>query len=375
MSSYRIISSDSHVFEPVDLWTSRIEPKFRDRCPRMVRTDRGDYWYCDGKEGSGVGPGAQAGFRFDDPDKLSHVDIQENVRPGGYVPGERLKDMDLDGIDVDMMYPTAGLFHYRLAVDGELLSAILGTYNDWLAEFCKPYPDRLKGIGMINIDDVDEGVRELERCANLGLVGAMIPTSLAEGKSYALPDYEPLWAAAQDLRVPLSLHIGTSRSGPDENLLPPHLWSPSVFVNLDPPLRDTLCDMIFAGVFERYPELRVGSIENELVWAAHFLEQMDFTYSQRPPGEGYRWRRFEEDMLPSDYFHRNVFLSFQESALGVRLRDVIGVDGMLWGSDYPHFESTFPRSRETLEGILADCTEEEKVKIAGGNAARVYNLN
>ena len=184
-----------------------------------------------------------------------HVDIQENVRPGGYVPEERLKDMDLDGIDVDMMYPTAGLFHYRLAVDGELLSAILGTYNDWLAEFCKPYPDRLKGIGMINIDDVDEGVRELECCANLGLVGAMIPTSLAEGKSYALPDYEPLWAAAQDLRVPLSLHIGTSRSGPDENLLPPHLWSPSVFVNLDPPLRDTLCDMIFAGVFERYPEL------------------------------------------------------------------------------------------------------------------------
>ena len=375
MSTYKVISSDSHVFEPADLWTSRIEPRFRNRCPRIMRTDRGDFWYSDGKAGSGVGPGAQVGFRFDDPDKLSHVDVQENVRPGGYIPEEHVKDMDLDGIDVDILYPTAGLVFYKLVVDGQLLSAILATYNDWLAEFCSAYPSRLKGIAMINIDDVDGGVRELERCANMGLLGAMIPICLPHGKSYALPEYEPLWAAAQDLRMPLSLHIGTNRTGLDERDLPPHLWPPSAFVNLDPPLRDSLCDMIFAGVFERYPELRVGSVETELVWAAHFLEQMDFTYSQRPPGEGYRWRRFEEDMLPSDYFHRNVFLSFQESALGIRLRDVIGVETMLWGSDYPHVESTFPRSRQILDGILSDCTEDEKVKIAGGNAARVYNLD
>jgi predicted TIM-barrel fold metal-dependent hydrolase len=99
---------------------------------------------------------------------------------------------------------------------------------------------------------------------------------------------------------------------------------------------------------------------------------MDYTYTQRV-GRPY-WYHFKEDMLPSEYFYRNVFVGFQEDALGVRNRDVIGVDNMQWGSDYPHWESTFPRSRQILEEILADCTEEEKAKIAGGNAARVYNL-
>ena len=130
--------------------------------------------------------------------------------------------------------------------------------------------------------------------------------------------------------------------------------------------------MIFSGVFERYPKLRVGSVEHELSWAPHFLDRLDYTYTQRIQREGYH--RYKEDMLPSDYFHRNVFRGFQEDALGIRLRDIIGVDNIQWGSDYPHVESTFPRSREILEEILADCTEEEKAKIAGANAARVYKV-
>ena len=114
-------------------------------------------------------------------------------------------------------------------------------------------------------------------------------------------------------------------------------------------------------------------MEHELSWVPHFLERLDYTYSQR--ASGMSGHRFKEDLLPSDYFHRNVFLGFQEDALGIRLRDIIGVDNLQWGSDYPHQESTFPRSREILEEILADCTEEEKGKIAGGNHARVYNID
>jgi predicted TIM-barrel fold metal-dependent hydrolase len=130
--------------------------------------------------------------------------------------------------------------------------------------------------------------------------------------------------------------------------------------------------MIFSGVFERYPKLQVGAVEHELGWAPHFLNQMDYTYTQRHRREF--WHRFKEDMLPSDYFHRNVFLGFQEDGLGIRLRDLIGVDNLLWGSDYPHAESTFPKSKEILDDILADCTEDEKAKIVGGNAARIYHL-
>ena len=323
-------------------------------------------------QGQGVGAGAQAGIRFEEPDKLSHWDVVENVRPGGYVPEEHIKDMGLDGIDVGIIYPTAGLHHYKV-VDGELLTAVLRTYTDWLAEFCQADRDRLQGIAMVNVDHAKAGARELERCAKLGLAGAMIPVYLPDGKSYSSPEYELLWATAQDVEMTLAFHIGTNRSSSRDTFLPPQSIAPGAYVNLDYWVRETLADMIFNGVFERFPGLRVVAVEHELAWAAHFLEQMDYTYNQRPPGED--WKRFKNDMLPSDFFHRNVFLSFQESALGVRLRDVIGVDNLLWGSDYPHFESTFPRSREILEELLVDCTEEERAKIAGGNAARVYNLN
>ena len=137
-------------------------------------------------------------------------------------------------------------------------------------------------------------------------------------------------------------------------------------------MRTSLCDIILTGVFERYPRLIVGSVEHELSWVPHFLDRLDYTYNQRNRGPDSH--RYSEEMLPSDYFHRNVFLGFQEDSLGIRMRDVIAVDSILWGSDYPHAETTFPRSQEILEEILVGCTGEERAKIVGGNAARVYHL-
>ena len=371
MVNYRVISSDNHVFEPADLWTSRIEPRYSSRAPRIVRQEDGsDWWYCDGLQGAPVVAGSMAGLRFEDPGKLSFSDSVENVRPGGYIPGEHVKDQDIDGVDVSVIYPSAGLLLYSVP-DGSFLTTLFRVYNDWMAEFCKPFPKRLKGIAMLNTDDVPSSVKELERCASMGLVGAMITVSPPEDRSYDLPEYEPLWAAAQALKMPLSLHSGTVRSvgqafqGTDR-------VKAGTICNIDHYVRVSLANMVFAGVFERHPELQVGSVEQELSWAPHFLDRMDFLYTQR--AQDFSPYRFKEDMLPSEYFHRNVFMGFQEDALGIRLRELIGVDNLMWGSDYPHHESTFPKSREILEEILKECSEEEKAKIAGGNAARVYRL-
>ena len=139
-------------------------------------------------------------------------------------------------------------------------------------------------------------------------------------------------------------------------------------------VRCSLADMIFNGVIERYPKLQVGSVEMELSWAPHFLDRLDYTYTQRGPGSARRYR-LNQGVLPSDYFRTNVFLGFQEDALGVRDRHIIGVDTLQWGADYPHGEGTFPRSREILDHILQDCAEDEKAKIVGGNAARIYHLD
>ena len=373
MAGYRVISSDNHVFEPPDLWTSRIEPKFRDRAPHTISMEDGDWWFCEGKRFISFAGGAQTGMRFDEPEKLTAVHRHENVRPGGYIPEEHVKDMDADGVDVSIVYPTIGLILFSTVADSALLTAIFNTYNDWLAEFCGSVPSQIKGIGMLNVDDVSLATVELERCTKLGLVGAMITVYPPEDRPYDSGEYEPLWAAAQDLDVPLSLHTVTNRRAPGHDFgTGGDSFKPDYLCNTDHWIRRSLASMIFSGVFERYPKLRVGSVEHELSWAPHFLDRLDYTYTQRIQREGYH--RYKEDMLPSDYFHRNVFLGFQEDALGIRLRDIIGVDNIQWGSDYPHVESTFPRSREILEEILADCTEEEKAKIAGANAARVYKV-
>ena len=373
MSDYRVISSDNHVVEPPDLWTSRAEAKFKDRVPHLVHQEDGDWWYCDGQQILSVaGAGTQVGVRFEDPEKLIRGGRMEEVRPGGYIPEEHVKDMDIDGIDVSIVYPTVGLLIYGVP-DSGLLSANCRIYNDWVGEFCSAVPQRLKGIAMLNVDDVAESIRELQRCAKLGFSGAMISIYPPEDRGYDKPEYEPLWAAAQDLGIPLSLHVGTNRPGPGLESQGADTSTTAYMTNLDHWVRMSLARMIFSGVFERYPKLQVGSVEQELAWAPHFIERLDYNYTQRIQGVTQEWR-FKGDALPSDFFHNNIFLGFQEDAMGIRDRDIIGVDQLLWGGDYPHTESTFPRSREIIEEILVDCTDEEKTKIAGGNSARIYNL-
>ena len=373
MSVYRIISSDNHVMEPTDLWTSRIDSKFKGREPHVVRMDDGaDRWFTDGIKGQFGAAGSQAGVRFEEPESLNMVGTSEQNVLGGYIPEEHIKDLDIDGVDVSIVYPTVGLQLYCTVPDSELLSATFRAYNDWLAEFCAPFPDRLKGIAMVNVDEVQDGISELQRAAKMGLAGAMITIYPPEDKPYDSPIYEPLWAAAQDLDMPLSLHITTNRPGPGQQYSDFDAVKASFLCNTDHWVRISLADMIYSGVFERYPKLMVGSVEQELSWIPHFLDRLDYNYTQRAIGD--TSYRFKGDALPSDFFHSNVFLGFQEDALGIRDRDIIGVDQLLWGADYPHPESTFPRSQQIIEEILVGCTEEEKVKIVGSNAARIYRL-
>jgi predicted TIM-barrel fold metal-dependent hydrolase len=145
------------------------------------------------------------------------------------------------------------------------------------------------------------------------------------------------------------------------------------FTNREWDVRNAIAAIIFAGVFERYPTLRVGAVEFEVAWAPYFLARMDNVYSERAVGR--KHERFKDGMLPSGFFRRNVFISFQEDELGVQLRALIGVENLMWGSDYPHAESTFPKSREIVERILKDVSDDEKPMIAGTNVARLYHFN
>ncbi len=367
-----ILSSDSHVFEPPDLWTQRIDDAFKARAPRMKRVGDVDHLLVeDGQMIAGIGLISNAGARYEAPETISDHARFEDVHAGGFDPARHLEDMVIDGVSGEVLYPSQGLFYYKIA-DPLLFSAICRAYNDWLAEFCAVDPDRLKAIAMINVDDVADAVGELERTAKLGFAGAMIAEYPVEERRYDHRDYEPLWATAAALDMPLSLHTATRRVLSNSALLERTVHDASrratkVFL---PAI--SMCDMIFSGVFERHPDLRLAIVEFELAWVPYVLASMDYTYRERHEEALYR---FKGDTLPSDFFARNVYLSFQEDDVGIRLRDLIGIDRMMWGSDYPHSESTFPRSREVLDEILAGVPEEERAKIVCHNAARLYGFD
>jgi len=298
MTTHKLISADSHIVEPPDLYTHRIEPKYRERAPRMERMEtptgrKYDAWFIEGQQVGSLGAVMQAGQRFEDPSQIDFLGTWEDVRLGAYDPQAMIKENEMDGVWGACLQPSQGLFWYRIS-DSGLLSAICRVYNDWIADFCRASPDRLKGIAMLNVDDVEEGCQELERCAKLGLVGAFIPVSPLPDRPYRHPIYERLWWTAQDVGVPLLLHIGTPRIG---------VPGCEFTINLDELtgagrsttdywVRYSLGAMLFAGVFDRYPRLKVGSVEHEMAWIPHWLKQMDFTYRERrcSPRDGSRRR-------------------------------------------------------------------------------------
>ena len=368
-----MISSDSHIIEPPDLWTSRIDREFRDRAPHVVDdADTHEQWWVVGASRTlSFAGGAQTGDRFTNPIELRTGARFEQVRPGGYDPTEHLRDNATDGVVGSVLYPTEGLLLYTQA-DSALLSASCRAYNNFLAEFCASAPDRLKGVAMVNTDDVDDAVREMQRARDLGLSGALIPTAAPSERLYDSPEYEPLWAAAVDLAMPLSLHLGANRvgaGGVDPNLA---RIRPTYFAVCEHWVKLSLADMIFSGVFDRHPALTVGAIEHELGWIPFFLERMDNTYTQRQGNS--RYYRFSTAERPSDFFRRNVFCSFQDDAFGIRERHYIGIDSLCWGNDYPHTESTFPRSQQIMAERLHDVPADERDKILQGNVSRIYGF-
>jgi predicted TIM-barrel fold metal-dependent hydrolase len=374
MTIERLISSDDHVIEPPDLWVSRVGGADAERVPRVVRDGDADRWVVDGRKTGSFAAGLQPGQRFKDPTKLRSEGRFDEVRPGGFDAAQHVVDNAGDGVVAAVLYPTLGLSLFRSIAESRLLTVVCDAYNDWLVEFCSPAPDRLKGVAMISVDDPVEAAKRLTSARVRGLVGAFIPTALPVGTTYADRRFDPFWEAAQDLRVPLSLHLGAVRAGAlgaDVDFSTATLTR-TYFITVEEYVRASLADMIFAGLFDRFPRLRVGSVEHELGWIPHFLDRLDYTYTQRQGND--RFPKLADGALPSDHFRRNVFCSFQEDALGIAYREVIGLDGIMFGSDYPHTETTFPRSREIMSERLKGVPEDEQRKIVFDNANELYGF-
>ena len=373
----KLISADSHVVEPPDLFTTRIESRFRDRAPKVINDNGVDRWICDNRIAVGsIGAPTQAGQRFEDKEALSLESSYEAATAAAYDPHVRMQANERDGVVGEVVFPTIAVRLIETDIDSDLLSACCRAINDWMVDFAGAYPKVIKGNALLNVDDVDWAVAELERVARLGLVAGCIPAHPGDGRNYHMPRYDKLWAAAQSLGTPLVMHSGSYRPGPGilgsfaNDVSQSGIASFRASEDYWP--RRSVGDMMFAGVFERFPGLRVGVIEFELSWAPYFIQQMDRHYEEH---RYVKEIRFKDGRLPSDFFHENVFVAFQEDVAGIATRGVIGTDNIVWGSDFPHTESTWPHSREMLAKLLADVPQDEADKLAFGNAARIFNFD
>jgi predicted TIM-barrel fold metal-dependent hydrolase len=361
------MSADSHVIEPADLWTTRIDRSLRDRAPRVVpELDgvSGDFFVCEDLTPFDVSGFALAGVdprEFREHGKRGYP----GIRPGAWDPAERLKDVEADGVVGEVIYTSLGLGLHSIK-DGALRTASFRAYNDWLADFCSYDRSRFAGIALIPMDDVADAVAELERIRKLGLRGGLIWGVPPADRPYSLAYWSPLWAAAQDLDLPLSMHILTASETTDIDMNHPMRAYPF----LPDGIRRSLADLIYAGVLERFPRLRLVSAENDVGWIAHFVQRLDHAW------ERYRFVDATEPLPepPSFYFRRQVHATFQEDAVGVHTRHMIGLESFMWGSDYPHSDSTWPHSRDTVARDFEGVPDADQRRMTYDNCAQLYGL-
>lgn len=359
---YGIISADSHFTEPADLWVERIEPAYRDRAPRVESREDTDVFVCDG--GVMFPVGVVHGVRY------KHGTAQLNGRyadipASSWDPDARVIDMDRDGIAAEVLYPTIAMRFFTIE-DPAFASACIRAYNGWAADFCTKMPDRFRAVGLVALDDVGAGIEEMQRCQELGLAGVMISVFPDGAREYHDDHYAPFWAEADRLGLPVSLHTATERRVKTE----PTPTEAFLHYTL---VQRTLIGMIYAGVFDRHPDLQIVSVENDAGWAGNIIERMDYVDAKaRFKNIMREGHRNEQD--PSHYWHRNISYTFMRDKTAIAARHIIGVDRLMWSSDFPHGDSTWPDSQAVIDDHMEGVPDDEARMILRDNAARLYGF-
>jgi predicted TIM-barrel fold metal-dependent hydrolase len=292
--------------------------------------------------------------------------------PGDWDPDRRVEYMTRDGVDAEVLYPNYAMRLFAIP-DRALQWGACLAYNDWLGDFCRAHPARLLGIAVVPALDVDSAVKEARRARDRGMVGILLPQDTPDGTRYSHPRWDPLWAALAEMEMPVSLHIIASGHA-NANWARDETGEDSAgvaYAVLPVRMARAFGTFILEGVFDRHPGLRLVSAENELSWAAGFLRRLDWGYHrQRMAGDP----MITCKRLPTEYWRENCFMTFIDDRDGIRLRDSIGVDRIMWSSDFPHLDSSWPESQRFLDTQLADVPDRERRQIVAETCARLYGL-
>jgi len=370
--TYKVIDADGHVLEPFSLWEEYMDPAVRDRGPRMVIDENGkERLTVEGKllgNPRGIGSLGSVGVRQGavKPDTLKYAEGKK----GGFDPHARILDMDADGIDAAFLYPSLGLFAGAVEDPG-LAAGMCRAYNRWLADYCKPYPDRLFGIAMIPMQDVDLAIEEMRYAREkLGFRGVFLRPNPYNGKMIHHPDYEKFWTMVEELDISVGFHEGGNSGmmqvGMDrfEERGARHIITHTMEMML------ACMAVIWGGVCERHPKVLIAFLESGGGWIAGWLDRMDRHFDDKGFNDsGLKTR-------PSELFKRNCWIAFEPVEHCLKpLVDYVGANKILWATDYPHPDGFFPGAPAMVRKLIEGASQETISQVMAGGAKGFYALH
>jgi predicted TIM-barrel fold metal-dependent hydrolase len=375
LQEFFVVSSDCHVNEPFDVFSSRVAQKFQDRIPKMKTDEKGRKWLImEGARPSWIREAPrdeqisvdEVKRRWDTDGSRPQLDRTKGAlfQQHGGTGAPRYADMDFDGIDAEIVFPNKGLSSFY-SPDPELNVAMCSAWNDWAHETFVA-SERSFPAALVPAADVAAAVREVHKAADRNFRCVMVPP-LLPNKGYNLPEFDPLWSALNDTGLPVCFHAGTGKdprgaTGAGGAII-------NYVVHAMNTVVQPLVEMCASGAFDRFPNLRCGSVEAGVGWIPYTLQAMDAGY------ESFTfWATPKLKAQPSEYFRRHCFATFEVDPIGIELQRYIGTDNMLWGNDYPHIEGCWPNSDVVIDAWGTKVSKEEKAKMLGLNAAKLFNI-
>ena len=388
MSDFKLISADSHVNEPPEAW-ARVQKQYGERAPRVVKdppgVPKGTWLLIDGLPpvglshySKGLVVSKNSGISEVEQEKhFETIRFNENFRdedyPGGWEPAARLRDQDIDGVAAEILFSSAVRQLYSIA-DEPFQRAIFRSYNAWLQEFCSHNPERLIGLAILSILDIEHAVADIGEYSKAGFRGVQIPTRIKDSGYYEAK-YEPIWAALEETGMIVNVHTSATQGVARKHYEGPRDVDPKKqslgLANKQAPAQQFLGNLILSGVFDRHPRLKVVCAEFDVGWVANLVQQVDYWFGR---ASTYDAEKNINKQPPSAYFKSNAFFTYQDDRAGVLTTPVFGADNFLWASDYPHGVTTWPNSQATVERNCAGIDPAVKRKLNRDNVAKLYGL-
>jgi predicted TIM-barrel fold metal-dependent hydrolase len=369
LSTDFLISADSHVIEPPDLWTSRLPEKFRDRAPRHVHMEQGDAWSFPGTPPFPFGLNQCGGLP---PEQYSPWITWEQVRPEAHNIAARSAGQGGSGVSAEVMYPSPriAIAMHACDTDPEYHLALVRAYNDWMSEYCSADPARFVGLALApSGGDAVASAREVERALKLpAMKGVQINKYPTTGQRLHKDD-DVLFQVIAEAGVAAHIHVGLAQS---ESSMPKQAHEfvgafTGVFRFYDPPIR--MAEMIYTGLLDRFPTLQVVWAEVDVGWVGYLMEQLDDRIARQNPANRVKLRQ-----KPSDYFRQNFYYTVVKDAYGIRNRATVGTERIMWSSDFPHATCDYPDYAGAIAHDFKDVPADELALMLKGNAARLYGL-